>query len=69
MKEIDARGLSCPQPVLLFAQEAKTGTAEINVLVDDFAPLENVSRYAENHGYAVNVKEADDYSTIVCKKK
>ena len=67
MKEVDARGLSCPQPVVMFAEAAKSNQ-EIKVLVDDFAPLENVSRYAENHGFSVSVTEHDDYSEIVCRK-
>lgn len=67
MKEIDARGLSCPQPVLLFAEASKAEN-EIDVLVDDVAPLENVSRFAENHGYRVSVEELGDHQKIVARK-
>lgn len=67
MKEIDARGLSCPQPVLLFAEAARTEN-EIDILVDDVAPLENVSRFAENHGYKVSVAEAGDHQKISARK-
>ncbi len=44
---IDARGLSCPQPVLMTMDEIKKGTAnKIIVLVDNEAAKENVSRAA-----------------------
>ena len=41
---IDTRGLSCPQPVLLFLNALKGGAASsFSVLVDNDASLENVS--------------------------
>ncbi len=68
MKEIDARGLSCPQPVLLLAEAMRGSEQSFVVLVDDFAPLENVSRYAENHGCTVEQKDKGDYTEIHCKR-
>ena len=50
---IDTRGLSCPQPVLLFLNAAKTGDGPFSVLVDNDASLENVSRAARNRGFSV----------------
>ncbi|MDD4701122.1 MAG: sulfurtransferase TusA family protein [Desulfovibrio sp.] len=51
---IDTRGLSCPQPVLLFLNAAKAdASSAFNVLVDNDASLENVSRAARNRGYSV----------------
>ncbi len=50
-KTIDARGLSCPQPVLMTLDEIKTGKAdEIIVRVDNEASKENVSRAATEQG-------------------
>jgi TusA-related sulfurtransferase len=59
---VDARGLSCPQPVLMTLDELKRTTAEeILVLVDTEASRENVSRAAESKGWKVtNIKEEDD---------
>lgn len=54
---IDARGLSCPEPVILTKNEADKGTKSITVLVDIEVAKENVSRFLENAGYKVAVKE------------
>lgn len=50
---IDTRGLSCPQPVLLFLNAAKAGDGPFSVLVDNDASRENVSRAARNRGFRV----------------
>ncbi len=53
-KTIDARGLSCPQPVLMTLAEIKTGRAEdLIVMVDNEAAKENVSRAAKSKGWRV----------------
>ena len=65
MEEIDARGLSCPQPVLMLAKAIKGSEQEIVVLVDDFAAIENCTRYAENHKYIVCRKEKDGYTALL----
>lgn len=55
-KIIDARGLLCPEPVLLakkFIEKEIGGT--VKVLVDNNAAKENVSRLAENKGWKVTV--------------
>jgi len=51
---VDARGLSCPQPVILTLDEIKTGSdREIIVLVDTDTSKENVSRAATSQGCSV----------------
>ena len=51
---VDARGLSCPQPVLMTLDQIKSGNDnEITVLVDNEASRENVTkqnwqRYGKN---------------------
>lgn len=51
---VDARGLSCPQPVLMtLAEIKKLGKGEIEVLVDTDTSKENVSRAAESQGWKV----------------
>ena len=53
-KTIDARGLSCPQPVLITLDEVKNGNEEaLTVLVDNAAAKENVSRAAQSRGWKV----------------
>ncbi len=46
---IDARGLSCPQPVILIKNAVdKSHEAEYTLLTDNMACVENVSRYAKS---------------------
>ena len=52
---IDTCGLSCPQPVLLVLECLKKDVAALEVLVDNDASQENVTRAASNRGYAVNI--------------
>ena len=53
--EVDARGLSCPQPVLMSLQaiQSSDGQEDICVIVDNQASFENVSRAATAKGWAV----------------
>jgi len=55
---VDARGLSCPQPVLLTLKEMKKiNKGEIVILVDTDTSKENVSRAATAQGW--NVKSIE----------
>jgi len=52
---VDARGLSCPQPVIMTLDEIKKGkNAEIVILVDTDTSKENVMRAAESQGCQIN---------------
>ena len=55
---IDACGLSCPQPVLLFVNAAKQGGDSFTVLVDNDVSRENVTRAAQHRGFTVDVQES-----------
>ena len=54
---VDARGLSCPQPVILARQAIGTDEFPIEVLVETVTSRENVRRAAEKLGYQVQVEE------------
>jgi len=57
---VDARGLSCPQPVLMTLDEIKkSGRGEIVVLVDTDTSKENVSRAAASQGWDVKDVQAE----------
>ena len=57
---IDARGLSCPQPVLMTMDTIKNlEKGEILVLVDTDTSKENVSRAAESRGWQVKDVRAE----------
>jgi len=67
---VDARGLSCPQPVLLTMDQIKQqqkGTIE--VLVDSETSKENVTRAATKNGWKVVTSSlTDDYFKLTIKK-
>ena len=69
-KTIDARGLSCPQPVLMTLDEIKTGKSdEIVVMVDNDASKENVSRAAVSRGWVVDeIDEKDGVFSLKIRK-
>lgn len=55
---VDARGLDCPQPVILTkkAMEAENG-AELTTIVDRDVARENVVRLAQSQGYEYTIEE------------
>jgi tRNA 2-thiouridine synthesizing protein A len=67
-KRIDARGLSCPQPVILASKAIKEGDFPIEVMVDTVVARENVRRMAENAGYQVSISEAGDEFVLTITK-
>lgn len=57
---VDAKGLSCPQPVLLTMNEIKkVKKGEIIILVDTDTSKENVSRAAISQGWEVKSVESE----------
>lgn len=56
---IDARGLACPQPVVL-TKKAMEKADDLTVIVDNAAAEQNVSRLAESHGLEVSVDKKGD---------
>ena len=69
-KVVDARGLSCPQPVIITMDEIKKqDSGEIVVLVDTDTSRENVGRAAESRGWQVtNIQKEDDGYRITIMK-
>lgn len=67
---VDARGLSCPQPVLETLNVIKKlSGGEVTVLVDTETSKENVMRAAAGAGWDVEgVSEKDGVYRIVLKK-
>lgn len=68
MKTIDARGLSCPEPVLLTKAAIKAAEYPFTVLVNDETPKENIIRFAKNNGHPAELTEQDgDYAIVFTK--
>jgi selenium metabolism protein YedF len=60
-KTVDARGLACPQPVILTRRAmSEPDVLSITTIVDDDTARHNVSRMATRAGYHVEVEERVD---------
>lgn len=69
MKEIDARGLACPQPVILTKKALEEITeGEVVAIVDNITARENVSRLAANMNYEYETTEEKGCYHIKIKK-
>lgn len=61
MKRIDARGLSCPQPVVLTQKELKEKFNALEVIVDNEVSKENILRLVKKNGMKAELrKEGND---------
>jgi len=61
MIEVDARGLSCPIPVVKTKKAIEENVNEaVTVLVESAVSKENVSRFARSKGYSIKVEEVVD---------
>jgi tRNA 2-thiouridine synthesizing protein A len=68
---VDARGLSCPQPVLMTLDEIKrVDKGEIVILVDTDTSRENVSRAATSQGWQVKevLEQGRGYRVTISKE-
>ena len=64
MKEIDARGLACPQPVILTKKAMQAGEKALSVRVDNAAAVENLKRLADSQGYTAAVAGGEGDFTL-----
>ena len=68
MKELDARGLSCPEPVVMIRKAMASQESAYEIVVDNVTAKENVTRYARHQGYQVSVREQDgEYHLSITK--
>ena len=65
---LDARGLSCPEPVVMIRKAMMTKADEYTMVVDNPTAKENVTRYAEHQGYKVAVAENNGEYTLTITK-
>ena len=65
---IDARGLSCPQPVLLAAKEIEKGVFPVIVKVDGATACENIRRFALARKLKVSITELGDETILTIQK-
>lgn len=68
MKTIDARGISCPEPLMSLKEALKT-EKELTLLLDSKNALENCQDFAEKQGFTVEIeKDGDDYKLQIKAK-
>ena len=68
---IDARGYSCPMPVVMVQKEVKSNAPQtLEVLVDDPCAVENITRFASNNGYEAASRPTgeDEFALTLVKK-
>ena len=68
MKKLDARGLSCPEPVMMIRKAMASGEPAYQIVVDNPTARENVTRYAVLQGYQVAVEEGNGKFTLSITK-
>ena len=66
--QVDARGFSCPQPVIMARNAIKEGQFPIEVLVETVTSRENVRRASEKLGCVVEVEELGDEFKLILTK-
>ena len=65
---VDARGCSCPEPVIMIKKAMESGEKRYEMLLDSKNAVENVSRFVKSVGYSVEVKEKNDEFELVITK-
>ncbi len=59
-KIVDARGLACPQPVIMARNAMREGAVRITVIVDSETAVANVTRMAQKAGWQVAQERRDN---------
>lgn len=68
-KVVDARGLSCPQPVIETKRALdKTAEGKVEILTDTVTSRENVIRFAKNAGWKASFTEEDGYYKVIAER-
>jgi TusA-related sulfurtransferase len=67
-KKVDARGLSCPQPVVLVDRAIADGNTDIEIMVDNEVSCENVLRIANKRGLKTQVRHEESVIVINATK-
>lgn len=68
MEILDARGLSCPEPVIMLSEAMMSKENKYQMIVDSPTAKENVSNYGKKQGYNVNITEQNGEYTLTFTK-
>ncbi len=65
---IDARGRSCPEPVIMLKKAMASKGARYEITVDNRVSVENLTRFAQHSGYQVAVaSQGEDFILTITK--
>ncbi len=68
-KTVDARGLSCPQPIVETKKVLdKLSGGRVEVLVDTVTSRENVLRFGRNAGWQGSFEESEESYKVILEK-
>ena len=67
MTKVDARGYSCPEPVIMAQNAVKEGTP-VEILVDNMTPVKNISRFAANNNLTMEYVEKPEGDYLITLK-
>ncbi|NLY84979.1 MAG: preprotein translocase subunit TatB [Tissierellia bacterium] len=56
-KIVDARGRSCPEPVIMTKNAIDNNETDLEVLVDTNVAVENITRFVKSKGFNISVEE------------
>ena len=66
MKEVDARGLSCPEPLMLTAEALKNADGPIKVLVNEPHQKANIEKFAREKGRkTTSAAKGSDFEIVI----
>lgn len=68
MEILDARGLSCPEPVIMLSKSMMSKENKYQMIVDSPTAKENVNNYGKKQGYNVNITEQNGEYTLTFTK-
>lgn len=65
MATVDARGLACPEPLMMTMAAVKKADGPVTVLVDSVIPRDNILKFAKKKKREAVVTEENGVYTIV----
>ena len=66
MVEVDARGLSCPEPLMLTAEAIKSDNSPVKVLVTEPHQKTNVEKFAKDKGKkTTTTKKGSEFEIVI----
>lgn len=66
---IDARGRSCPEPVVMIKKAMISNEDNYEIVVDSKVSVENITRFVQHNGYQAEVVENDSDYVLKIKRK